>query len=33
VYIAQPANEPGGLKALGQTFESDTAKSYEVGGT
>jgi len=33
VYIAQPANEPGGLKALPQTFESDTAKSYEVGGT
>ena len=33
VYIAQPANEPGGLKALPQTFESDTAKTYQVGGT
>jgi ABC-type branched-subunit amino acid transport system substrate-binding protein len=33
VYIAQPASEPGGLKALPQTFESATAKSYEVGGT
>jgi ABC-type branched-subunit amino acid transport system substrate-binding protein len=33
VYIAQPANEPGGLKALPQTFESDTAKTYPVGGT
>ena len=33
VYIAQPANEPGGLKALPQTFESDTAKTYEVSGT
>jgi ABC-type branched-subunit amino acid transport system substrate-binding protein len=33
VYIAQPADEPGGLKALPQTFESDTAKTYEVSGT
>jgi ABC-type branched-subunit amino acid transport system substrate-binding protein len=33
VYIAQPAEEPGGLKALPRTFESDTAKTYEVGGT
>jgi ABC-type branched-subunit amino acid transport system substrate-binding protein len=33
VYIAQPANEPGGLKALPQTFESDTAKTYQVSGT
>ena len=33
VYIAQPANVPGGLKALPQTFESDTAKGYQVGGT
>jgi hypothetical protein len=33
VYIAQPASVPGGLKALPQTFESATAKSYEVGGT
>jgi ABC-type branched-subunit amino acid transport system substrate-binding protein len=33
VYIAQPASVPGGLKALPQTFESDTAKSYQVGGT
>jgi ABC-type branched-subunit amino acid transport system substrate-binding protein len=33
VYIAQPASVPGGLKALPKTFESATAKSYEVGGT
>jgi ABC-type branched-subunit amino acid transport system substrate-binding protein len=33
VYIAQPANEPGGLNALPKTFESDTAKTYEVSGT
>jgi ABC-type branched-subunit amino acid transport system substrate-binding protein len=33
VYIAQPASVPGGLKALPDTFESATAKSYEVGGT
>jgi ABC-type branched-subunit amino acid transport system substrate-binding protein len=33
VYIAQPANEPGGLKALPKTFESDTAKGYQVSGT
>jgi ABC-type branched-subunit amino acid transport system substrate-binding protein len=33
VYITQPASVPGGLKALPQTFESDTAKSYQVGGT
>ena len=33
VYIAQPADEPGGLKALPQTFESDTAKPYLVGGS
>jgi ABC-type branched-subunit amino acid transport system substrate-binding protein len=33
VYIAQPASVSGGLKALPQTFESDTAKSYQVGGT
>jgi hypothetical protein len=33
VYIAQPAKVPGGLKALPQTFESDTAKTYQVGGT
>jgi ABC-type branched-subunit amino acid transport system substrate-binding protein len=33
VYIAQPASVPGGLNALPQTFESDTAKSYQVGGT
>jgi len=33
VYIARPANVPGALKAFPQTFESDTAKSYEVGGT
>ncbi len=33
VYIAQPASVPGGLKALPQTFESATAKGYQVGGT
>jgi ABC-type branched-subunit amino acid transport system substrate-binding protein len=33
VYITQPASVPGGLKALPQTFQSDTAKSYQVGGT
>jgi ABC-type branched-subunit amino acid transport system substrate-binding protein len=33
VYITQPASVPGGLKALPQTFESDTAKSCQVGGT
>jgi ABC-type branched-subunit amino acid transport system substrate-binding protein len=33
VYIARPASVPGGLKALPQTFESDTAKTYQVGGT
>ena len=30
VYISQPANVPGGLKAFPQAFESDTAKSYPV---
>jgi ABC-type branched-subunit amino acid transport system substrate-binding protein len=30
VYIARPADVPGGLKALPGTFESDTAKSYDV---
>ncbi len=33
VYIAQPAKVPGGLTALPDTYESDTAKTYEVGGT
>jgi ABC-type branched-subunit amino acid transport system substrate-binding protein len=33
VYIARPADVPGGLKALPGTFESDTAKSYDVAGT
>jgi ABC-type branched-subunit amino acid transport system substrate-binding protein len=33
VYIAQPANVAGGLQALPRTFESDTAKRYQVGGT
>jgi ABC-type branched-subunit amino acid transport system substrate-binding protein len=33
VYITQPAKVPGGLEALPQTFESDTAKTYQVGGT
>jgi ABC-type branched-subunit amino acid transport system substrate-binding protein len=30
VYIARPAKVVGGLRPLGQTFESDTAKSYNV---
>jgi hypothetical protein len=33
VYIARPADVPGGLKALPGTFESDTAKSYDVAGS
>jgi ABC-type branched-subunit amino acid transport system substrate-binding protein len=32
VYIVRPDDVPGGLKALPDTFESETAKSYEVGG-
>jgi len=32
VYIVRPADVPGGLKALPDTFESETAKSYEVAG-
>jgi len=32
VYIARPADVPGGLKALPDTFESETAKSYDVAG-
>jgi ABC-type branched-subunit amino acid transport system substrate-binding protein len=32
VYIARPADVPGGLKALPGTFESETAKSYDVAG-
>jgi ABC-type branched-subunit amino acid transport system substrate-binding protein len=30
IYIARPADVPGGLKALSGTFESETAKSYDV---
>jgi hypothetical protein len=30
VYIARPADVPGGLKALPGVFESDTAKDYDV---
>jgi hypothetical protein len=33
VYIARPADVTGGLKALPGTFESDTAKSYDVAGS
>jgi len=29
VYIARPANTPGGLEPLEGTFESDMAKSYD----
>ena len=32
VYIVRPADVPGGLKALPGTFESDTAKEYDVAG-
>jgi ABC-type branched-subunit amino acid transport system substrate-binding protein len=32
VYIVRPADLPGGLKALPDTFESETAKSYDVAG-
>jgi hypothetical protein len=31
IYIARPANVIGGLRPLPGTFESDTAKSYNVG--
>ena len=33
VYIARPADVPGGLKALPGTFESETAKSYDVASS
>jgi hypothetical protein len=33
VYIARPAKVVGGLKPLPSTFESDTAKSYDVAAT
>ena len=33
VYIARPAEVIGGLKPLPQTFESETAKSYDVGAS
>ncbi|HWH93891.1 MAG TPA: ABC transporter substrate-binding protein [Baekduia sp.] len=33
VYIARPAKVVGGLKPLPQTFESETAKSYDVGAS
>jgi ABC-type branched-subunit amino acid transport system substrate-binding protein len=33
VYIARPADVTGGLKALPGTFESETAKSYDVSAT
>ncbi|HEX4760000.1 MAG TPA: ABC transporter substrate-binding protein [Thermoleophilaceae bacterium] len=33
VYIARPANVTGGLKPLAGTFESDQAKSYDVGAS
>jgi ABC-type branched-subunit amino acid transport system substrate-binding protein len=33
VYIARPADVTGGLKALPGTFESDTAKSYDVAAS
>jgi ABC-type branched-subunit amino acid transport system substrate-binding protein len=33
VYIAKPADVTGGLRPLPGTFESATAKSYEIGGS
>jgi ABC-type branched-subunit amino acid transport system substrate-binding protein len=33
VYIAKPADVIGGLRPLPGTFESATAKSYEIGGS
>lgn len=33
VYIARPANVVGGLRALPDTFESDTAKTYDVSAS
>ncbi len=30
VYISQPDDVPGGLKAVGDAYESDEAKAYEV---
>jgi ABC-type branched-subunit amino acid transport system substrate-binding protein len=33
VYIARPADVVGGLRPLPGTFESATAKSYEIGGS
>jgi ABC-type branched-subunit amino acid transport system substrate-binding protein len=33
VYIARPADVTGGLKALPGTFESETAKDYDVAGS
>jgi ABC-type branched-subunit amino acid transport system substrate-binding protein len=32
VYLARPEDVPGGLTPLPGTFESDTAKSYDVAG-
>jgi ABC-type branched-subunit amino acid transport system substrate-binding protein len=31
VYISQPADVPGGLKALPDTYETDEAKNYDIG--
>jgi hypothetical protein len=33
VYIARPEDVTGGLQPLPKTFESDTAKSYDVAAT
>jgi ABC-type branched-subunit amino acid transport system substrate-binding protein len=33
VYIAKPADVTGGLRPLPGTFESATAKAYEIGGS
>jgi ABC-type branched-subunit amino acid transport system substrate-binding protein len=33
VYIARPAKVIGGLKPMAQTFESNTAKTYNVGAS
>jgi ABC-type branched-subunit amino acid transport system substrate-binding protein len=32
VYLAQPADVPGGLKQIGDAYTSDEAKNYSVGG-
>jgi ABC-type branched-subunit amino acid transport system substrate-binding protein len=33
VYVSQPADVPGGLKVVDDSFETDEAKSYDVAGS